>query len=149
MRINATIDENLITPAKHRQLMNFLLRLTMTQHRDGTLPTHFAPGAAGKYGYKPLKRGYIQEKIKKTGKNVPMVFTGRLRDVVKATSKVTATATKARIYGKGYFTMKDDFRKQIEVVTPDQLDNMAELIGNRYAYFVKQPEWARKRRKKS
>lgn len=43
------------------------------------LPKHFTKSAPFVYGYVPRSEGYVSRKIKKTGTNLPGVFTGRLR----------------------------------------------------------------------
>lgn len=143
-----TFDENLITPLRHKQLMNTLLRREMEKHRDQRLAKHFAIGANFKYSYKPITAGYSIKKKKLVHHLIPMVLTGRLRDVIQQTSKVTATATRGRLYARGYFPMKDEFRAQIERVLPIEELDMAKNIGRNYQMLVATTVWGRKRSRK-
>jgi hypothetical protein len=145
MQINATFDENLITPRRHKQLMNLLLRREMEKHRDQRLPKHFQLGANRKYSYKPITARYSIWKKKKVHHLIPMVLTGRMRDAIAGTSNVTATATRARLYAKNYFPMKDDFRAQVEIVLPAETAEMAANIGRNYQMLANTSVWARKR----
>lgn len=145
MQINATFDENLITPRRHKQLMNLLLRREMTKHKDERLPQHFRLGANRKYNYKPITAAYSIRKKKLVHHLIPMVLTGRMRDAIAGTSKVTATATQARLYAKNYFPMKDDFRAQVEIVLPSETAEMAANIGRNYQMLANTSVWARKR----
>lgn len=143
--IGATFDESLITPLRHKQLMNMLLRREMTKHKLNTLPKHFQHGADKKYGYKPLTFKYQAWKKDKIHELVPMVFSGRMRDTVIGTSHVTATATRARLYAKNYFPMKDYFRSQVEIVLPQEEAAMADNIGRNYTMLANTSVWGRQR----
>lgn len=145
MQINATFDENLITPRRHKQLMNALLYAEMTMHQRHTLPQHFRLGANRKYSYKPITAKYSIWKKKKVHHLIPMVLTGRMRDAIIGTSKVTSTNTRARLYAKNYFPMRDDFRSQVEIVLPAEEAAMAVNIGRKYTILASKAGWARKR----
>ena len=145
LKHSVKFDINIITPTRHRQLMNMLLRAAMEYHKRKTLGEHFQPGAARKYGYRPLTKGYAIRKTAKLHENIPMVYTGRLRDLVKDTSKVTATATKSTLSARGYFPMPDYLRGQVEAVTPEETKEMAETIGIQYAFISRQAGWKRAR----
>lgn len=145
MQIKAVFDENLITPRRHKQLMNLLLRREMEKHRDNRLPGHFTYGANTKYGYKPITAGYSIKKKKMVHHLIPMVLSGRMRDTIKSSSRVTATDTRSRLYAKNYFPMKDQFRSQVEIVLPSESKEMADNIGRNYAMLANTSVWARKR----
>ena len=145
LKVGVTFDENLVTPRRHKQLMNLLLRREMEKHRDQRLMKHFALGANRKYGYKPITAGYAIKKKKIVHHLIPMVFTGRLKNLIGQTSKVTATATRARLYAKGYFPMPDEFRAQIEIVLPSEVSEMCDNIGRNYVMLVNTSVWGRKR----
>lgn len=145
MQIKAVFDENLITPRRHKQLMNLLLRREMEKHRRDRLPAHFQKGADRKYGYAPISKGYAIKKAIRNKEIVPMVLTGRMRDTVLATSKVTATDTRSRLYARNYFPMKDYFRSQVEKLLPSEESEMADNIGRNYAMLANTSVWARKR----
>lgn len=145
LQIGSLFDENLITPRKHKQLMNQLLREEMEAHRDKTLPKHFVLGANTKYNYKPITAGYAIKKKKKVHHLIPMVFTGRMKDVIRQTSRVTATSNKSTLYARNYFPMKDEFRSQVEVVLPSETLRMSFHIAKKYANLVNTTAWARKR----
>ncbi len=140
-------NENLITPRKHKQLMNKLLREEMERHRDLRLPKHFVLGANAKYNYQPISKRWAIHKAKKTGSVIPMVYTGRLREAM-STSRVTATDSRARMYGRGYFPMQDYFRGQIEIVLPSETTEMVTRIGKQYAALVNTRDWGRNRSRK-
>tara|TARA_R110000824_G_scaffold362783_2_gene550764 strand:- start:4998 stop:5516 length:519 start_codon:yes stop_codon:yes gene_type:complete len=65
-------------------------------HAKRHLPSHFKPGAASKYGYRPRTKSYQQFKKRLTGRGQPLVFTGRTRDEATDTAnqKITATSTR-------------------------------------------------------
>lgn len=146
MQLNVAFDIDVITAAKHRALMNACLRWTMTEHKNRTIPKHFQLGANTRYQYKPITAAYSIKKKKKVHHLIPMVLKGWLLAAIRATSKVTATHTKARMYARGYFPMKDDFRDQIERVRPDEIVDMAESISKRYHILIQAENWGRKRR---
>lgn len=145
MKIDVTFDAKVITPTKHRALMNDCLRHAMTEHKDKTIPKHFALGANTRYQYKPITAGYSIKKKRMVHHLIPMVLKGWLRATVIQTSKVTATYKKARLYARGYFPMKDEFREQIEKVLPSEIADMAAFIAKRYVSLVTTENWGRKR----
>jgi hypothetical protein len=145
MKIDVAFDAKIITPRKHRALMRECLREAMIEHQNKTLPKHFALGANTRYQYKPISRGYSIKKKRMVHHLIPMVLKGWLRATVLQTSKVTATYNKSRLYARGYFPMKDEFREQIEKVIPSEITDMATFIAKRYASLVTTENWGRKR----
>lgn len=143
--IGVKFDENLITPLRHKQLMESVLRWEMTTHKNERLMQHFALGANRKYGYQPITAGYSIMKKRVKGHLIPLVFEGRLRDVIKSSSRVTATSTRSRLYAKGYFPMPDWFRSQIEKILPEELAEMSRNIGRHYVLLLNSRYYARKR----
>jgi hypothetical protein len=145
MKIDVAFDAKVITPTKHKALMNACLRWVMTDHKNKTIPKHFALGANTRYQYKPISRGYSIKKKRMVHHLIPLVLKGWLRATIIQTSKVTATYKQARMYARGYFPMKDEFREQIEKVLPSEIADMAASIAKRYGILVQAENWGRKR----
>ena len=62
------------------------------------LPRHFEVGARGRYGYRNRTVGYEIRKRWKFGHGKALVWTGRMRDMLKA--GIAASGTSKRITGK-------------------------------------------------
>lgn len=124
-----------MTARGHAKLMKILMRQMAIRHRERVLPLHFLPGASAKYGMERRTDKYLAKKYKKWKHQKPLVWSGKTRDTVVG-SKVTATQYKSRIYVRNYFPMKDQLRREIEVITPAELKAAAEWFEKMYGDAV-------------
>lgn len=60
---------------------------------------HFQSGNEARYGLKPRSKGYSIRKARRTGRNQPLVFSGRTRDLF-------ATGASVNVSGSGRVTLK-------------------------------------------
>lgn len=141
-------DTNLVTVRGHNKLMNILMRDGAQAYRDKILPLHFETEAERRYHYKPRTRAYNEMKLKRVGYIKPLVFSGRMREMVLRESKVTATKDRSRIYIKNYFPMKDEIRAELEVILESERADFVRELKKQYQARIGDPAYARKRRQK-
>lgn len=152
MILNMTLESNLFTKRGHKTVVRKLLRESMERHRDVKLPRHFdrnadtAPGGA--YGYAKRTAKYQRRKAKRKGHQKPLVLSGRLKDHVLAQSRITATATRTRLYARSYFPMRVQMRKEIESISKLEQSEMRGLMGLKYLDAAKRPEFQEFRRRR-
>jgi hypothetical protein len=107
------------------------------------LPEHFKPQAKGKYGYQQRTRRYLQNKIKAAGMGrvqdgglSDLVYTGKLRDWVLGTVRITATAKGSAATTSGpkylYVTPKKradpDKRAEIEKIIDQERNELLRIL---------------------
>lgn len=147
-RLHVKLDETLITPRKHGQLMKLLLRESMAFQRDINLDRHFQVGAESRYGYAKRGKRYMIRKAKKYGHQKPLVFSGRMQRDLKSSVRITATQHRATLKARNYFPMTLERRAEIEAITKDEEAHIAARLHRRYAALVRTPTFQRKRRRK-
>jgi hypothetical protein len=152
--ITFEVNEDLCTERGHRRIMNQLLREEMEHHRDARIPKHFdgspeTTAGVGGYGYKARSRKYQRQKLKKFGHNTPLVYSGRLRDSIRQSSKITATANRCSWKARSYFPLKPERRAEIEAVSNRERIEIAKSVEKKYAEQAARPENRRQRRRRS
>lgn len=151
MKFGYEWNEKLCTLPAHGRLMNRLHRQTGQLHKDLTLPGHFIESAFNKYHYKKRSRRYLKWKKRKYGADrakLPLVATGLLREIVLEKSRVTATKKGWRIYAKGYFPMRAEMRREIEVINKKEVVEYCRELGRDYQKLVRTPQYLRTRQSK-
>lgn len=147
-----TVESSLLTKRGHGKLMRELLREAAEEHRDQRLPRHFernadtAPGGA--YGYEKRTAKYQRRKAKQVGHQIPLVLTGRLRSAIQANVRITATQFRSRLTTRGYFPMKTELRREIEVISPYERSETIGLMGLKYPVYAKREEFQEFRRQR-
>lgn len=143
-RLQIDIESDLLNAKGHRAAMVVLNEETGERHKARNVPDHFKKNhktsVGGEYGYKARKERYRKRKIKKVGHTIPMVFSGKLESILTQQSKITRTAAKWTFYARGYFPMRVEFRRELEVIAPSEHKQLAGFMEERY------PQLARSRR---
>lgn len=137
----AEMEGSILTKRGHNKMMRVLLMEAMQEHRWNTLPQHFernaktAPG--GEYGYRKRTAKYQRRKAKKVGHQIPLVLTGRLAAMIQSNAKITATSKQARLRTRGYFPMKVELRKEIEVISSEEQSKLKNDLKRKYVEYAK------------
>jgi len=94
------------------------------------LPEHFKPGAAAKYGYHTRQDKWKKRKLRETGKDVDLVFKGKMRDMMVSFARVSGSAKRVRIEMQGpeyvYYHNKGREATRITPAEEVELRRMAE-----------------------
>lgn len=144
------ITSSTVTPRTHRTLMRRLNRQLLARQRDVNFPKHFEnrpetrPGGA--YNYEPRTKRYQIRKARAKGHQLPNVWTGRTRLLVRANAKITATANGGRLRTSTHFPRNAVRRQELEVVSVAEQKEHAERAGRDYVRLAGRPEYQRKRR---
>lgn len=96
---------------------------------------HFAPGAPGRYSYKPRNRRYMIRKAKQKGHQNPLVWSGNLKAMVEGLFGIShrgqaPVRARLRLHGPRYlYQYRKDFQQpdkaaELTRLTPDELEAM-------------------------
>lgn len=146
--ISYEINADLVTKRVHAQIMREVNRGMLQRWAERYLPLHFEGGATQRYGYRPRSAGYVARKRRKVGHNIPLVYTGRLREAIQKGVIIRATQHKASLKSRGYFPMKEELRGEIERITEAERGELVEWAGKEYLRLAKQRQRERQRRKR-
>lgn len=142
-----------VTDRQHTTLVRESLRYAANRHKNVTLGKHFKdipetrPGGA--YGYVERSAKYRETKLKKFGASAPLVLTGKLRRVVRNNSIVRATSTRgATLYIRGYFPLNAQRRKELEALSPADVQFAQEQAREFYRKESTKPANRRKRKRR-
>ena len=89
MKWGYEFDDNLILPRRHQTLKRTLLKEQGDLHKNVTLMKHFMLGAGRRYGYAKRTTGYMKKKAAKYHHQIPLVYSGILKSVVRLIGKVS------------------------------------------------------------
>lgn len=152
LRIDITYDEDLLTQASHRKILNQLFRESLEHHKQVILPRHFkhvpetTPGGA--YGFRKRSDRWLKKKKRMGKPDEPNVFTGGLRSRVLGASKVRATFRRGTLTAKAPWPLTTRRRSELEVVSNREQERMTKKIEKGYVKRANSPEFRRKRRRK-
>lgn len=151
--LNINMKTSLLTKRGHNQVSRLTNRTVLERNYQREIwPQHFrnngktAPGGA--YGYLRRSQRWQKFKERKYGHNRPLYATGKLQRTLFARSKVTATANRARLYSKGYYPMTADRRREIEVVTRSEVNQMGRWWKTNYIRLARSKRFQTVRRKR-
>lgn len=158
-------DANTVSRGVMRALARHHLRVNLPKHFERVPETY--PGAGG-YGYRKRSRRWEIIKRRKYGHDKPNVATGRMRDSVLRGSRLTATATRWRIYARLPSEVATDQsgsrlqkksgrpkfkrahpvwqRAEIEVISRREIREFLVLYRRLYLRGARSPRFRRKRR---
>lgn len=150
--LGITWEQNTISKLNHGKLMNDVMRDMGMAHKLRHLPKHFESvpetSVGGAYGYAARSIRWQRRKQREGRPLIANVYTGRMRETVLRNSKVTATQTRARVYVKNYFPMRDSQRRELEAVTDSEVKFLANRTHKNYANLSKTEKYKRKKRVK-
>jgi hypothetical protein len=84
-----------------------------------------APG--GPYGYAARTPAYVARKLKRYGHNRPWYRTGYSSRFIYSNSRVRATQYRSTLEIRAPFPLKEQARKELEAITPDEQQDAREL----------------------
>ena len=150
--INAQIESTLLTKRGAKTIARTVNRIAMVNHKDKILPEHFKnvphtrPG--GGYKYKNRDKDSQISKARRYGTTRPLVKTGDTEKAVLRSARVTATATRGRMYARGDAKkpLRDQFRDEIEAVADDEKQALAEQWVRDFVALAQQPQFQKKKR---
>lgn len=132
MKFKYQIKSTLVSPVKHRKLMNDINRETGNYHKDVTLPQHFEEGAENKYHYGKRRDRYLKKKKALYHHQRPLVYTGLLFNYLMQKSKVTAAYDRWRIYCKAPFPMREQLRSEVERINKSEISAYKKQMKQKY-----------------
>jgi len=144
-----TLKTRLVTKRTHAEIVKKLNRELMEWERDKNWPKHFTnepetyPGAGG-YHYAERSRRYNQAKMRKYGHNLPLVLTGYLRSIIKASATITATSSGARLKSHSPHFLRLKNKREIEAVSDRERRGFAERYAARYVELCKSEAYQEK-----
>lgn len=158
-------DANVVSRGVMRALGRHHLRVNLPKHFEEGPETY--PGAGG-YGYRKRSKRWQNIKRRKYGHTKPNVATGRMRDAVLRGSRLTATATRWRIYARLPSEVAQDKggnelrkrsgrpsfkrahpvwqRAEIEVISQREIREHMALFKRLYLRGARSPRFRRKRK---
>lgn len=135
------IDDPKNWPRGYRAAVSHVSKNTMQYdwHRR-MFPDHFKKGADQIYGYKPRSGRYLAYK-RKTGRDLPIFFSGKTRSWTKQWIKITGrgTTTSGLLHAPWYVRMKPTKRNapnlgaELTEMTTDEMQEVAETMARRVA----------------
>lgn len=141
-------DATLYTQRGVRAALNTTFREALAFVRDAYWSLKFTLEGARLYGFKPRSKRYMIRKGRKFGHQIPNVYSGKLREAVKA-SKPEATYKGGQIVAKSHFPMKEEHRREIEAILPAQEQYLRdEWLPQRYQELQQRPEFKDKVRQR-
>jgi len=151
--ISVELRSDLLTTRQHAKIMRDVNREIMERHRRLILRRHFEgtpeTRAGGAWDYAPRSLKYNRWKKRKVGHTIPLVLTGKLKQIVLTQSKITATQHRSRLYVRGYFPMKPELRDEIEAVSSQDAAALVKWAKKEYIDRANDPANRRKRRRKA
>lgn len=149
MKWGYEFNDNLILPRRHQTLKRQLLKEQGDLHKNDTLMKHFMLGAGQRYGYTKRTKGYMKKKAAKYHHQIPLVYTGVLKSVVRLIGKVSVIgkADGWRYKVRSYFPMTDERKREIEVILPEEIEHYNRWLGRQYV--ARLPQYARKRKRRN
>ncbi len=149
MKWGYEFDENLILPRQHQTLKGKILRELGDFHKNVTLMKHFMLGAVSRYGYAKRTKGYMKRKAAKYHHQIPLVYSGVLKSVVRLIGivRLLGKADGWKYHVRSYFPMTDERKNEIQIVTPDEIERHNRWLGRQYV--ARLPQYCRKRKKRS
>ena len=149
LKVDIAYESSLVTLRSHNRVMRLVMLGMITRHLEKDLPKHFErspeTAANGQYGYAPRSQKYLNRKLRVTGQNAPLVFSGRMRNTVLHQSRLTATKDRARLYVRNYFPMIEQRRKEVEAITPSETESLLAFGRREYLRLIKTDEFRRQR----
>lgn len=145
--IKPVTRSRLVTARTHARLMRDLLYALMRLHLTRTLPRHFASGAEHRYHYQRRRMKYQAAKLRRWGHNRPLVWSGRTEQGLRSGSRITATQHKSRLYYRNYFPLKEERRKEIEIILEQELRENNVKLRELYSRAVKLAKFQTERKR--
>lgn len=164
--VTAEVQIRMFTVVGHNQVMNDIHRESMEMIKHQFWPFHFMTEAYNRYPGVFTKRTkkYQMMKARVVHHQRPNVFSGDLRIEVLLNSKVTATAAQGRLTAKAPMDSKiiagpragqtirrsltDQRRKELEHVSPEEIDFVMKTQIGMYRAAVYDPRYQTKVLKK-
>lgn len=119
-------------------IMREELQVLVVDWHKKDFPEHFKTSAVQKYGYEKRSKKYQLRKARKFGHQMPLVWTGNLKNITMSSIKVSTTAKGARGYWSGlptrYYQYRDnapDKAKELTIATQEELQVLAEELDKR------------------
>lgn len=135
------IERTEVTQREHNRITRVCLHAVAQNHLAFVVPKHFQinpstrPG--GPYGYAKRSRKYEEQKRRKFGHSLPLVYTGNAMASVLGGSRITATQDKVRLYLRPGHAIGEQQRAELEAMTPGELRQAVTLAHRLYANEVK------------
>lgn len=128
------------------RIRNVCNRAAGIEVRD-LLPLHFEAGAQQRFRYQFRSKQYNRRKQRIFGHQKPLVFTGRMRQSVLRTARVTATSKGAKVQAntgtRGFRSA--EWRRQrkleLEAVTKQQQRTISDNYSKRFTELAQLPEF--------
>lgn len=143
----------LLTKRTHARIARDVLRRLARHHIQVRMAKHYqevpetAPGGA--YGYARRSPRYLDRKRKRFGHEKPNVFTGRERNYVRNTARITGTQHRSRLYLLRLHTrrqeLSDQHGRELAAFSPAEALEMRDQAHGWYAEEANRPENRRKR----
>lgn len=128
------------------------LRLSLLEHRVDRLPDRFAGGSGtkpgGKYQFRTRNSKYNKKKQRVWGHQIPLVWSGDLRDSVLRTARVIATSKRGELRASGSrkSRLSAEMRREIEFIPASEETKFRDTIRDTITYLAKDPRLQRKRK---
>ncbi len=86
-----------LLPRDHSRALRQANEAAAVMHHTRHMSRHFEEYAIAKYGYAKRNAKYVERKMRMTGENKPLVFTGRLRHSIVSRRQIQATPKGAKL----------------------------------------------------
>lgn len=150
MILRPQVTGSILTKRGINQITRVCNRVVALEQRT-RLAGHFERSAYRKYGYKPRKPGYEIKKANQTGQTAPLVFHGDLKQAVLGSARVSATATRGTVSGRGSRTsnLRGQYREEVETVSATEQRASTDNWGDTYTELAQQTQFHKKIRTKT
>lgn len=109
INIEVTKSDLGITAKEWRATMREIFMVGARYWQQNILPRHFQSDAATKYNYEPRNKKYEIRKRKRQGHNLPLVWSGEMRDMLLGSADVSAVGDKTavvKLHGPRYLPLR-------------------------------------------
>ena len=146
--VSGEITTDLVTKRTFNKILRLANRHTMLHLKDDILPSKFTIAGGREYDYEPRPRGYQIWKAKTKGHQKPLVKTGLLERTVLASTKITATQSRAKLKARTSFPLTPKRRRELEAVSASDMQEMEERRLKEVTRLANNPQFRRKRKRK-
>lgn len=147
------IERTFLSKRNHRRVMNEANRAAMTWIQRYVIPRKFTQRARTEFpGYfRERSEKHRERKLKKFGHNLPLVYTGTLRQnaLDPGKSPVRATYKGATLRLRFGHKMRPEQVREMEAITPRHKRRMAQIIEKTYTKLSQDRRFLTKQTRRS
>lgn len=150
--MHANIESSLFTSKGLLIANKNAIQVALIEHKVERLPDRFAGGTGtkpgGKYQFRRRSAEYNRRKQRKFGHQIPLVYTGELRDTVLSSARVLANTKRGELRARGSrkSRLSAEMKREIEFIPASEESQFRGTIKDTIEFLAKDPRLQRKRK---